>query len=279
MPNGREYARASYDYLKAHPGIPYVTNGVPPKGADCQSWVEFCLSLLGIKRNWRGSNDMWRHALSWKGTPEECRAKFGKVPDGALVFILKFDGGEKQRGYDDNEGNASHVGVVTNIGDGATHASSSRNCVCESKFAGKTIPNGGWNRVGLLKDLSYDGSGGDDPGPDEKGDDFVKAFVNTDATGGGTLNLRDRPHETGNRITKIPNGSEVDAAEYNTSWAEVRWNGYSGYAMKKFISSVPGGGSYDPAPGGDTPDPGSLDDIKRAVKDLVEACRNAGWDV
>ena len=54
---------------------------------------------------------MWREALSWKGTIEECRTRYGEIPIGAWVFIVKNDGGEKDRGYHDNEGNASHVGV------------------------------------------------------------------------------------------------------------------------------------------------------------------------
>ena len=92
---------------------------------------------------------MWRELCSWTGTPEECKAKFGGVPKGALLFILENDGGERARGYYDGLGNASHIGVYTGIGQGAVHASSSKGKVCESKFAGKTIRNGGWNRSGL----------------------------------------------------------------------------------------------------------------------------------
>lgn len=54
---------------------------------------------------------MWRTALSWKGTIEQARTKFGSIPLGAWVFIVRNDGGEKERGYNDKEGNASHVGI------------------------------------------------------------------------------------------------------------------------------------------------------------------------
>ena len=54
---------------------------------------------------------MWRNALKWKGTLEECRQTFGDIPLGSWAFIVRNDGGEKDRGYNDNEGNAYHVGI------------------------------------------------------------------------------------------------------------------------------------------------------------------------
>lgn len=92
--------------------------GVPYSKFDCQAYVEQVLRDCGVRKpdgsvyNWKGSNDMWRHALSWKGTKEECRDRFGEIPLGAWVFIVKHDGGEVERGYHDNEGNASHVGIL-----------------------------------------------------------------------------------------------------------------------------------------------------------------------
>jgi len=91
--------------------------GVPYSKLDCQAFVEEVLKDCGVRRadgtpyNWKGSNSMWRTALSWKGTIKECRETFGEIPIGSWVFIVKHDGGEKERGYHDNEGNASHVGI------------------------------------------------------------------------------------------------------------------------------------------------------------------------
>ena len=56
---------------------------------------------------------MWRNHITWKGTIEECRKKFGQIPLGAFLFLLKWDGGEEERGYHDGLGNASHVGLYT----------------------------------------------------------------------------------------------------------------------------------------------------------------------
>ena len=90
---------------------------------DCQKFVERVLYDSGCRKpdgqayDWKGSNSMWRSALSWRGTVAEAVEKFGTVPPGAWVFILKWDGGEKDRGYIDGEGNASHVGIYIG-GDG-----------------------------------------------------------------------------------------------------------------------------------------------------------------
>lgn len=131
-----------------------MARGITYQEMDCQEFLEYCLKQIGIKADWKGSNHMYRD-MEWIGTPEECAAQFGKIPVGAWLFILENDGGEVSRGYNDGLGNASHVGVYTAQGKGAVHSSSSRGCVAESKFEGKTIPNGGWNRVGLCKLLDY----------------------------------------------------------------------------------------------------------------------------
>lgn len=146
-PLARLFATQGHKYI----GTTYGTgNGE----LDCQALVEAMLDDVGVLRNWKGSNAMWRDML-WTGTPEECKRLFGCVPVGAWLYIIKNDGGEIARGYTDGRGNASHVGVKTGVGDGAIHSSSSRGCVCESKFQDKTIKNGGWNAVGLSKLLDY----------------------------------------------------------------------------------------------------------------------------
>lgn len=87
--------------------------GTPYEKMDCQAFVEKTLALVGIKRNWIGSNDMWRNALSWKGTIDECIAKHGSVPPGAWLFTIKHDG--KEPSYYTDGVNASHVGLY--VGD------------------------------------------------------------------------------------------------------------------------------------------------------------------
>ena len=93
--------------------------GIPYSKLDCQGFVEEVLKDCGVRKpdgspyNWRGSNSMWRNYITWKGTKEECIKKFGWIPLGAFLFLLKWDGGEVEKGYHDGEGNASHVGLYT----------------------------------------------------------------------------------------------------------------------------------------------------------------------
>jgi hypothetical protein len=135
---------------------------------DCQAFVERCLADAGLQIDLAGSN-AWYREMDWTGTPEECVALFGRVPKGAFLFILEQDGGEPPKYKPDGLGNASHIGIATGRGEGALHSSSSRGCVAESRFAGKTVPGGGWNRVGLwLERIAYEGirNGGEAPVPD-----------------------------------------------------------------------------------------------------------------
>ena len=104
----------------------------------------------GSAYNWRGSNSMWRNALSWKGTEEECIKAFGCVPLGAWVFIVKNDGGEKEKGYNDSAGNACHVGIY--VGNEETR-DSTRNSKGRDGVDYRPLKD--WNRIGLCKYIDY----------------------------------------------------------------------------------------------------------------------------
>lgn len=84
---------------------------------DCQAFCELVLRDIGVRQpdgavyNWKGSNDMYRNAVKWVGTIEECRRTFGDIPVGAWAFMWDTTGNETKRGYHDGKGNASHVGI------------------------------------------------------------------------------------------------------------------------------------------------------------------------
>ena len=80
MPKASELLKVSPKYL-----------GTPYSKMDCQAFVEKCLSDIGIHDNLPGSN-AWYRRMTWVGTPEECKTSFGKIPEGAFLFILKSDG-------------------------------------------------------------------------------------------------------------------------------------------------------------------------------------------
>lgn len=134
------FAEAAYDYRDSH--IPYSK-------LDCQAFVERVLQDCGVIRNWKGSNDMWRNALSWKGTIQEAIAEFGAVLPGMWLFTVKNDGGEVKRGYHDDQGNAAHVGICTLKGKGAMHSTTGG--VQECKFPDASR----WTHCGKAKDIDY----------------------------------------------------------------------------------------------------------------------------
>ena len=228
-------------------GFKYL--GVPYSQMDCQAFVEKCLSDCGCKKDLAGSNAWYREVSQngWVGSPEECVEMLGCVPKGAFLFIQAFDDGEPAKYKGDGYGNASHIGIVTMPrGEGAIHSSASRGCVAESKFAGKTIKNGGWNKVGLWNQVSYDygsgsGSGGgsqpdpEPPMPDPAPVLDIAVVGNVKSGKRQDVNLRKKPSTLSKLIDRVPCGDAVTILDYGTDWSKVRWNGKVGYMMSKYL--------------------------------------------
>lgn len=220
--------------------------GTSYKQLDCQAFVEKCMADVGYKRNLPGSN-AWYRAMTWTGTPEECMKTFGCVPKGAFLFILSNNGKEPEKYRNDGIGNASHIGMKTGRGDGAIHSSSSRGCVATSVFKDKTIPNGGWNRVGLLDVFSYGKSvdwlfehGVSEPAedpvkePDEGGMSMQGKVV---AESGSTVKLRQKPSTGCPVYWDIPIGSSVEIIEHGATWSKIITGGLTGWMMTQFIQA------------------------------------------
>ena len=155
MHTGKEYAdkakSTSYDKLKY-------------SQYDCQAFCELVLKDIGVRNskgqpyNWKGSNDMYRNAVSWVGTIEECKRKFGEIPVGAWAFMWDTTGNEKLRGYYDGKGNASHVGIYVG-GDNVRDSTILRNA------SGKVTRDGvgnrplkAFNKIGLPFMLDFPGT-------------------------------------------------------------------------------------------------------------------------
>ena len=83
---------------------------------DCQAFVEEVIKDLGIRKpdgsiyNWRGANSMYRNYYTFRGTIDECIAKYGCLPVGAFVYVWTATGQELV-GYYDDLGNCKHVGL------------------------------------------------------------------------------------------------------------------------------------------------------------------------
>lgn len=221
--------------------------GTPYSEMDCQAFVERCMKDVGYNRNMPGSN-AWYRAMTWTGSPEDCVRTFGSVPKGALLFILEHDGKEPAKYRGDGIGNASHVGMKTGRNDGAIHSSHSRGCVCTSKFNDKTIPNGGWNRVGLLDVFDYgktvnwvlehggSGSAPADGGDTENNGGEKPMQGRVSVPDGTTVNLRKKPD--GALIDRIPDGTELEILKNQGEWCRVSVAGLVGWMMSKFIQRM-----------------------------------------
>lgn len=108
--------------------IPYVYGHETLTSADCQGFVEAVVRKLGGKMQYRGSNHMFRAAVDVV-MPLDVAKKNNALKPGGLLFILQHDGGERERGYKDGLGNATHVGFYTGQKYFSVHSSSAKNDV------------------------------------------------------------------------------------------------------------------------------------------------------
>ncbi len=240
MISAEEFARA---------GFPYI--GRKYSEMDCQSFFERCASDCGLVMDLPGSNAWYRKFLEtgWAGSPEECKRRFGYIPNGAALFIHAFDGGEIKRGYNDGLGNASHIGIKTGTGQGAIHSSASRGCVAESTFKDKTIPNGGWNMVGLSSLFDYgdvinkaiQGGGDTDPPWDDsdEGGESVSKTATVTSLNGNPVHMRNKKETGGSGIKlydDLPVGTVVEVVERGSKWTKVNYGTRKGWwIMSKFL--------------------------------------------
>ena len=258
--------------------VGFLQIGTSYKEMDCQAFVEWCLAQCGVKKDLAGSNTWYRECVKngWTGTPGDCVKEFGLVPKGALLFILKHDGKEPDKYKKDGIGNASHIGFKTGRNEGAINSSSSRGCVATSKFQDKTIPNGGWNRVGLYNQFTYGKSvdwilehGTDNP--DHGGDDVhMKAIVVADS--GSTVKLRQKPSTSCNMYWDIPVGTEVEVVDKQDDWCKVITSGLTGWMMTQFLQfETPDVPDPDEDPDDPDVDPGETLTITLSYTDCANA--------
>ena len=234
MIDGNHLAEAGFAYL-----------GVSYSKMDCQAFVEQCLRDCGLNKNLAGSNAWFREVYNNGAimTPEECVKQLGTVPPGAFLFILEHDGKEPEKYKKDGLGNASHIGIVTGRSQGAIHSSCSKGCVCESKFQGKTIKNGGWNRVGLWDKVVYDyggGAGSGSSGSTGGGSDSstgssvqigitapanLQEFATVWAPSGPTVNTRRGPGMSYgmSKAGRVQIGTVVEILKRRSGWCRIRY--------------------------------------------------------
>ena len=251
MIDAKELARSGCKYL-----------GTPYSKIDCQALWEKMLSDCGLKMDLGGSNSWYRYIMQhgWVGTPEECAKTYGCVPQGATLFIHeKVSESTPVQFRDDGIGDITHMGVYTamtgeemahiaieegvshadkyNYGNGAIHSSSSRGGVCTSKFDGKTIPNGGWNRVGLfMEKIAYSGI---EPSPEPSPEpEPTTQYAIVVSENGKPVKMRAKPSTKCSLYWEVPVGSEVIILDWDDSWCHIQWAGQKGYMMTCYLKPI-----------------------------------------
>lgn len=116
--------------------------GIPYSKLDCQALMEEILTRGGVShKNWIGSNDMWRNAV----TDAAAISEWKEIPVGAWLFTIKHDGKEPSYYYDGV--NAAHVGWYCGNGE-----------VIHSTTGGvqwDSLTSGRWTHAALCKLLEY----------------------------------------------------------------------------------------------------------------------------
>ena len=237
MVNGKELAQTGFKYL-----------GRSYEEMDCQAFVERCLKDCGNNTDLGGSNSWYREVgkNGWVGTPEECTKIYGFVPAGTFLFILEpVSASTPEKFKNDGIGDATHIGLVTGKGEGAIHSSHSKGGVCESKFSGKTIPNGGWNRVGLWDQVDYGVDFIPDSGSEDEPEPAKEMFVF--AENGKPVNLRKKPNTKAALVDQVPVGESVTCLKDNgDGWTYIQWKKKKGWMMDNYLQTEAPGQEPEP---------------------------------
>ena len=203
MVTSEQFAQKAVE--RRHLGITYEGDR---NSEMCDAFVENTLKAAGgPDKNWEGSNTMLRKALTAM-YPLDMARKQGLLERGMLLFIVAHDGGEPPQYQNDGLGNASHVGIYTDLKDPVNgeyvevmHSSYTRGGVAAS-----TLKNG-WTHCGKYIGVGYAGSG-------TPAEDPAKPDVTSYPSAGNVLigvRLRKQPEiKSGNVICGLDPGDNLD---------------------------------------------------------------------
>lgn len=253
-PTGKSVAAAAVQAV----GVGYTYDEM-----DCQAFVEHCVKQAGGEMNYRGSNDMARHAV-WLGTLENAKAA-GKLVPGAGMLI--HEGTEanlpaKYRG--DGLGDFSHVGLY--VGENALTDTDKngqkRSCdVVHSsdtmgRVAGSTLKNG-WTHVMWFAEIDY----GVDVQPGVEIGAEISQDTTVDATGaeggltagtpaasaeryatvvspdGGPVKLRKSASKDESLYWHVNPGARVQVEHERDGWALIRAICTDGHTRRAYMMS------------------------------------------
>lgn len=187
--------------------IQYGSKWIGRKVADCSGLVVWVHNHFGIRLP-HGSNNMYKNGyLKEKGVCND------SIPVGALVFKLR------------EPSDYHHVGIY--IGNNTVvEAQGSKAGVVKSTLSG-------WTHYGLVNGIDYDNVSSKQRSVNPLGAGVAIVDVPND----GTLNVRNKPSTSGNKITTVREGESLEVLAVAGDWAKVRYSG-EGYVMTKYLKVV-----------------------------------------
>lgn len=87
-----------------------------------------------------------------------------------------------------------------------------------------------WHAWGEMKNVSYAEQKAVKPVSE------TTVYQNAVVKANGGVNMRSTPSKSSAKITTIPNGTIVSAAQYDDEWSKVKYGGKEGYAMSEFLT-------------------------------------------
>lgn len=251
-PTGKSVAAAAVQAV----GVGYTYDEM-----DCQAFVEYSVKQAGGEMNYRGSNDMARHAV-WLGTLENAKAAGKLVPGAGMLIHEDTEANLPAKYRGDGLGDFSHVGLY--VGENALTDTNkngkSRSCdVVHSsstmrRVAGSTLKNG-WTHVMWFAEIDYgvdvqpgvdigaEISQGTDTGADSVADGLTagtpaasaKRYATVVSPDGNPVKLRKTASQKEPTYWKVNPGARVLVERERDGWALIRAICTDGHTRRAYM--------------------------------------------
>lgn len=132
---------------------------------------------------------------------------------------------QRPKGYSDDLGDFSHIGLVVSV--------SPLQIIHSSSVAGKVIIDTrikNWAYWGYLKDVEYSTK------ETEKGEEKTMTAI-VFSENGKPVKMRARPSTASGVYWEVPINTEVTVLEAGDTWTRIKTGGHEGYMMSKFLTS------------------------------------------
>lgn len=216
--------------------------GISYQQEDCQAFVKNSFKRAGGDMGrYAGSNDMARNAMS-KLYLLPTAMKENLMQPGWLLYMIEPGHNTK---YDDEMGDATHVGIYTGIpGKEIVHSSKSKGGVIASTFhKGHLWTHGGPADAAIYTYESSEGNEYSGEGGAINMDTLHRVILPIE-NAGETVNMRKNAAPQSVVLHKIRDGTELMAGDEITKngqqWKAVTYQGMTGYIMARYLDELSG---------------------------------------